>query len=68
MAPTTAMASRALVSDISGVWSKGETRRITSNPMKAASMKTNRPLISVELILPPPEGISRCRILDAGEL
>ena len=40
MAPTTAMASSALVSDISGVWSSGETRRMTSNPMKPASMKT----------------------------
>src|SRR6516165_7954409 len=30
MAPTTAMASRALVSDMSGVCSRGETRRITS--------------------------------------
>jgi hypothetical protein len=47
------MASSALVNDISGVWSKGETRRITSNPMKAANMNTKRPLISVELILPP---------------
>ena len=40
IAPTTAMASSALVSDISGVWSRGETRRITSKPMNAASMKT----------------------------
>src|SRR6266849_6046576 len=40
MAPTTAMASSALVSDISGVCSSGETRRMTSKPMKAASMKT----------------------------
>mgnify|MGYP003693532927 CR=1 FL=1 len=36
IAPTTAMASRALVSDISGVCSSGDTRRITSKPMKAA--------------------------------
>src|SRR6516164_4150064 len=36
MAPTTAMASKALVSDISGVCSSGETRRITSKPMKPA--------------------------------
>src|SRR5579859_4946308 len=40
MAPTTAMASRALVRDISGVCSSGETRRITSKPMNAASMNT----------------------------
>ena len=40
IAPTTAIASSALVSDISGVCSSGETRLITSNPMKAASMKT----------------------------
>src|ERR1700747_405505 len=40
IAPTTAIASRALVSDISGVCSSGETRRITSNPMNAASIKT----------------------------
>src|SRR5713101_1891514 len=42
MAPTTAMASSALVRDISGVCSSGETRRMTSKPMKAASMKTYR--------------------------
>src|SRR5262250_1887349 len=40
MAPTTAIASRALVRDINGVCSSGETRRMTSNPMNAASMKT----------------------------
>src|SRR5271167_790191 len=43
IAPTTAMASRALVSDIRGVCNKGETRLITSNPMKPASMNTNNP-------------------------
>ncbi len=42
IAPTTAMASRAFVSDISGVWSNGETRLITSNPMKAANINTYR--------------------------
>jgi hypothetical protein len=26
---------------------------MTSNPMKAASMKTNNPLINVELMFPP---------------
>src|SRR5260370_272162 len=40
MAPTTAMASSALVKDIKGVCSRGETRRMTSNPINAASMKT----------------------------
>src|ERR1700733_3681657 len=50
IAPTTAMASRALVSDISGVWSKGETWRMTSNPMNAASMKTNSASIRLEPI------------------
>ena len=43
MAPTTEMAEMALVSDISGVCSSGETLRITSSPTKVASMKTNRP-------------------------
>src|SRR5215470_19888592 len=45
IAPTTAMASRALVMDISGVCSSGEIRLMTSKPMKPASMKTNRPSI-----------------------
>src|ERR1700682_2405478 len=39
MAPTTAMASSALVSDINGVCKSGETRRMTSKPMKPANMK-----------------------------
>ena len=43
MAPTTAMASSALVSDIKGVCSKGDTRLITSNPINAASMNTYSP-------------------------
>src|SRR5258708_37232690 len=42
IAPTTAMASKALVKDISGVCSNGETRRITSKPMNAASINTYR--------------------------
>ena len=42
IAPTTAMASRALVSDISGVCSKGETWRMTSKPIKQASMKMKK--------------------------
>src|SRR5262249_54055802 len=40
IAPPTAIESKALVSDISGVCSSGETRRITSNPINAASRKT----------------------------
>src|SRR5580692_5855669 len=40
IAPTTAIASSAFVNDISGVCSSGVMRRITSNPMNAASMKT----------------------------
>src|ERR1700693_4655086 len=40
MAPTTAIASSALVSDINGVCSSGVIRRMTSNPMNPASMNT----------------------------
>src|SRR5512143_3121703 len=40
--PTTAMAEIALVSDISGVWSSGETRRMISRPRKVARTKTYR--------------------------
>ena len=43
MAPTTAIAEIALVSDISGVCSSRETRRMTSRPMNVASISTNRP-------------------------
>src|SRR6185503_18003101 len=42
IAPTTEMAEMALVSDMSGVCSRGETRRTNSKPRKPASMKTNR--------------------------
>src|SRR6202035_5183684 len=62
IAPTTAMASRALVSDINGVCSSGDTRRITSNPMKAASIKTYRPvsrssfIFSLPLVATKPAG------------
>src|SRR6266567_4730497 len=63
MAPTTAMASRALVSDMSGVCSKGETWRMTSNPMKAASMNTNNALMMLDSIL-LPQGL-KPRILIA---
>src|ERR1700751_40610 len=48
MAPTTAIASRALASDIRGVGSSGDTWRITSKPMNAASMKTNNASIRLE--------------------
>ena len=54
MAPTTAIASRALVSDINGVCSKGETRRITSNPMNPASTKIKSALIRFELLFIHP--------------
>ena len=40
MAATIAIAEIALVSDISGVWSSGETRRMTSRPRKVARRKT----------------------------
>src|SRR5438067_2315376 len=43
MAPTTAMAEMALVSDISGVCSSRDTRRITIRPIKVDSIKTKRP-------------------------
>ena len=41
IAPTTAIAEIALVSDISGVCSSRDTRRMTPSPMKDASTKTN---------------------------
>src|SRR5262249_415711 len=52
IAPTTAMASRALVMDIRGVCSSGEMRLMTSKPMKPASMNTNRPSIRAVPIFP----------------
>src|SRR5215471_5313607 len=58
IAPTTAIASRALVNDISGVWRSGETRRITSNPIKPASMNMNSPSSRVELIFVYPSNLS----------
>src|SRR6186713_2781584 len=39
-APTIEIAEIALVSDIRGVWSSGETRLMTSSPTKVASRKT----------------------------
>src|SRR5712671_1963039 len=42
IAPTTAMAEIAFVSDIKGVCSRRETRRMTSSPTNVASMKTKR--------------------------
>src|SRR5258708_6265984 len=55
IAPTTAMASRALVSDIRGVCSRGETRRMTSNPMNPASTNMKSASIRFELLpIDPP--------------
>src|SRR5437762_4833046 len=51
IAPTTAIASSALVMDISGVCSSGEMRLMTSNPMNPASMNTNKPSTSAVPIL-----------------
>src|ERR1035438_4452202 len=59
MAPTTAIASNALVSDINGVCSSGDTRRITSNPINAASIKTYRLLIRSALTINLPPSIAR---------
>jgi hypothetical protein len=42
MAPTTVMAEIALVSDISGVCSSGDTPRMSWKPRNAASMKTHK--------------------------
>src|ERR1035437_10595447 len=53
IAPTTEMAEIALVSDISGVWSRGDTLRITSRPTKVASMKTYSPISRFEGIALP---------------
>src|SRR5437763_601955 len=53
MAPSTAMASSAFVSDISGVCSSGEIRRMTSKPINAASMKMNSASIRFDPKLPP---------------
>src|ERR1700675_4652700 len=55
IAPTTAIASNALVSAINGVCNRGETRRITSKPMNPASTKIKSALIRFELlfIYPP---------------
>src|ERR1700694_3723728 len=50
IAPTNAMVSNALVTDINEVCSKGETRRITSNPMNPASTKIKSALIRFELL------------------
>src|SRR5438132_5955897 len=41
MDPTTAIAEIALVSDMSGVYSRRDTRRITPRPMNVASTNTN---------------------------
>src|SRR6202795_1046857 len=52
IAPTTAMASNAFVRDISGVCSSGETRRITSKPINAASRNTYKPVTRSSCIRP----------------
>ena len=39
--PTTAIAEMAFVSDISGVYSNRDTRRITPSPMNVARTNTN---------------------------
>src|SRR5215471_14817382 len=44
IAPTTLIAEIALVSDISGVCSNGDTLRMTSSPTNVASIKTYRPI------------------------
>src|SRR5262245_41611050 len=43
--PTIAIAEIALVSDISGVCSSRDTRRITSRPMNVDSINTNKPVV-----------------------
>src|SRR5438309_157957 len=53
MAPSTAMASRAFESDINGVCSSGEIRRMTSKPINAASMKMNSASIRFDPKRPP---------------
>src|SRR5208282_2840239 len=53
IAPTTAMASSALVSDINGVCSNGETWRITSKPIKQANIKIKSRSIRLEPMPPP---------------
>ena len=48
IAPTTEIAEMALVSDISGVWRRGETFRMISRPTNVASMNTNNPSSKLE--------------------
>src|SRR5215467_6497108 len=48
IAPTTEIAEMALVSDISGVCSSGDTLRMISRPTNVASMKTYRPSSRLE--------------------
>src|SRR5467141_534569 len=50
IAPTTAIASRAFVNDMSGVCRRGETCRMTSKPIKQASMKIKRASIRLEFM------------------
>src|SRR6185436_19486103 len=51
--PIKLIAEIAFVSDISGVCSKGDTRRITSNPRNVASINTNKLLMSESTTCPP---------------
>ena len=53
IAPTTAIASSALVNDISGVCNSGETCLITSNPINPASIKINKLSSKFPDIQPP---------------
>src|SRR4051794_37457042 len=71
IAPTTEMAEIALVSDISGVCSSGETRRTSSKPRNPASMKTNSAdsskciaLISFRLHGRLPRQVAHTRVHD----
>src|SRR6266576_688675 len=60
--PTTAMAEIAFVSDMSGVYSSRDTRRITPRPMNVASTKTNSidPKSECMICAPRPRGSRRC--------
>src|SRR5687768_11673061 len=63
MAPTTAIAEIAFVSDISGVWSSRETRRMTPSPMKVASTKTYT-FGHRSTSVPPRQRLARARVPD----
>src|SRR6267378_2133588 len=61
MAPTTAMASSALVKDIKGVCRSGETRRMTSNPINAASMNTYKLVSRSSFMISSPPSLQTAR-------